>query len=89
MSSTLALGPKVESISVVRSAERSLFADSRCDRCGAQAFVKAMHPDMSTELLFCGHHGRKNLDALVNQGWTLNDQTPFINIEASMSANSV
>lgn len=29
----------------------------RCDRCGAQAFVRALLPD--GELLFCAHHGRR------------------------------
>lgn len=39
----------------------------RCDSCGAQAFVHATMPSGFT-LLFCAHHGRKHLDALVEQG---------------------
>lgn len=33
----------------------------RCDRCGAQAFVRVVLN--SGELLFCAHHGRKHADA--------------------------
>lgn len=35
----------------------------RCDRCGAQAYVRARLAG-GLELLFCGHHGRKHLDKL-------------------------
>ncbi|WP_153398439.1 DUF7455 domain-containing protein [Ornithinicoccus halotolerans] len=35
----------------------------RCDRCGAQAYVRARLAD-DLELLFCGHHGREHLDKL-------------------------
>lgn len=40
-----------------------LTAADRCDRCGAQAKVRAT---LSTgELLFCRHHGQANLEKLV------------------------
>ena len=40
----------------------SLSAADRCDRCGAQAFVRArLHG--GGELLFCAHHGRKHAPA--------------------------
>lgn len=40
-----------------------LTAADRCDRCGAQAYVRArLHA--GGELLFCAHHGRKHLPAL-------------------------
>ncbi|MET8509429.1 hypothetical protein ABZV60_33130 [Streptomyces sp. NPDC004787] len=32
-----------------------LTAVDRCDRCGAQAYVRAVLP-LHTELLFCNHH---------------------------------
>jgi hypothetical protein len=32
-------------------------AADRCDRCGAQAYIRAVLANGS-ELLFCGHHGR-------------------------------
>ena len=40
----------------------ALTALDRCDRCSAQALVRAVleHGD----LLFCGHHGRQHAEAL-------------------------
>ena len=37
----------------------SLSAVDRCDRCGAQAYIRAVLAGGS-ELLFCGHHGRRH-----------------------------
>lgn len=34
-----------------------LNAADRCDRCGAQAYIRVTMPS-GGELLFCGHHGR-------------------------------
>ncbi|MEX1907077.1 hypothetical protein L6241_02045 [Janibacter sp. Y6] len=40
-----------------------LTAADRCDRCGAQAYVRArLHA--GGELLFCAHHGREHLPKL-------------------------
>ena len=38
-------------------APSDLTAMDRCDRCGAQAFYRAVL--VSGELLFCAHHGRE------------------------------
>ena len=35
----------------------------RCDRCGAQAYIRVVLGSGS-ELLFCAHHGRKYSDGL-------------------------
>jgi hypothetical protein len=35
-----------------------LTAADRCDRCGAQAYLRAVLPS-GGELLFCAHHGRQ------------------------------
>ena len=35
----------------------------RCDRCGAQAHIRALFLT-GGELLFCAHHGRKHHDKL-------------------------
>lgn len=35
----------------------------RCDRCGAQAYIRARLGD-GLELHFCAHHGRAHLDKL-------------------------
>lgn len=45
----------------------------RCDACSAAAYVRAVKEDMS--LLFCGHHARKNLTSILEQGWKIDDQT--------------
>ena len=39
--------------------ERPLVATDRCDRCGAQAYVRATLPS-GGELLFCAHHAREH-----------------------------
>jgi hypothetical protein len=41
----------------------TLNAADRCDRCSAQAYVRAtLHA--GGELLFCAHHGREHIPAL-------------------------
>jgi hypothetical protein len=41
----------------------TLSAADRCDRCGAQAYMRArLHA--GGELLFCAHHGRQHLPKL-------------------------
>lgn len=40
-----------------------LTAFDRCDRCGAQAYVKVVL-QAGGELMFCAHHARANEDAL-------------------------
>lgn len=42
-----------------------LNATDRCDRCGAQAFVRARLGD-GLELHFCAHHGREHIGKLRN-----------------------
>lgn len=44
-------------------ADRPLTATDRCDRCGAQAYVRAVL-GADSELLFCAHHWHANEDAL-------------------------
>lgn len=41
----------------------TLTAADRCDRCGAQAYVRARLA-AGGELLFCAHHGREHLPRL-------------------------
>jgi hypothetical protein len=43
----------------------------RCDQCGAQAFLVARMS--SSDLLFCGHHAARHLEALTEQGATIFD----------------
>ena len=50
-----------------------LTAADRCDRCGAQAYVRVVLSD--GELLFCGHHARKHAAAYVDVAVHVHDET--------------
>ena len=52
----------------------TLTAADRCDRCGAQAYVRA-HLISGGELLFCGHHGREHLPKLQHLATQIEDET--------------
>ncbi|WP_427017216.1 DUF7455 domain-containing protein [Pseudarthrobacter sp. P1] len=39
-------------------ASRELNTLDRCDRCGAQAYVRVVLEASGGELIFCGHHAR-------------------------------
>lgn len=52
----------------------------RCDRCGAQAFVK-YELAAGGELLFCAHHARANDDALRPISATVIDESGRLNAE--------
>lgn len=43
-----------------------LTALDRCDSCSAAAKVRVHMNESGLELLFCGHHMKKNQDALKN-----------------------
>ncbi|MCU1599715.1 MAG: hypothetical protein JWO22_424 [Frankiales bacterium] len=64
----------------------SLTIADRCDRCGAQAFIRAVFA--SGDLTFCGHHGRKLSVPLQRDALLVDDQTETINTKPSPSANS-
>jgi hypothetical protein len=51
-----------------------LTAADRCDRCGAQAYVRAVLPSGS-ELLFCGHHWHENEAALRELALCIHDES--------------
>jgi hypothetical protein len=51
-----------------------LTAVDRCDRCGAQAYVRALLPS-GGELLFCGHHGKEYAAGLRAASASISDQT--------------
>jgi hypothetical protein len=59
--------------------------EDRCDRCGAQAFFRAVF--VSGELTFCGHHGRELLVPLQRDAIMIEDGTDLINHKPSPSAN--
>lgn len=64
----------------------ALVIADRCDRCRAQAFVRARKGD--SILLFCGHHGRNHETALIIQGWDVEDFRHLINAAPSSSSGT-
>jgi hypothetical protein len=53
---------------------RPLVATDRCDRCGAQAYLRVTMPSGS-ELLFCAHHGREHEARLRELAATIQDES--------------
>ena len=51
-----------------------LSATDRCDRCGAQAYVRVELAG-DAELLFCAHHAREHEDKLREVAITIHDET--------------
>ena len=62
-----------------------LTAQDRCDRCGAQAYVRATLPN-GTALLFCGHHGNAHRPSLLVAGASLHDETDKLLVRRESSA---
>lgn len=58
-----------------------LRAADRCDRCGAQAYIRVLLPD-GGELLFCAHHGRKHSEALKSKGAVIFDESNRLDVSA-------
>lgn len=51
-----------------------LSAVDRCDRCGAQAYVR-VELSGGAELLFCAHHARQHEDKLRQVAITIHDES--------------
>jgi hypothetical protein len=64
---------------------QSFTVADRCDRCGAQAFFRAVF--VNGDLTFCGHHGRELLVPLQREAILVEDATEQINAAPSISAN--
>jgi hypothetical protein len=56
------------------SEAEALTAVDRCDRCGAQAYVRVLLPN-GLELLFCAHHNRQHSSALTKIAVGIHDET--------------
>ena len=52
----------------------ALTAADRCDRCGAQAYLRVEMPS-GAELYFCAHHGREHSDALREVATAIQDES--------------
>ncbi|MEL4357498.1 MULTISPECIES: DUF7455 domain-containing protein [unclassified Luteococcus] len=57
--------------------DRSLDATDRCDRCGAQAYLRVILAS-GGELLFCAHHARAHQDKLQQVALKIQDETAKI-----------
>ncbi|MBO9570471.1 MULTISPECIES: DUF7455 domain-containing protein [Actinomycetes] len=56
-----------------------LTRQDRCDRCGAQAYVRAtLATAGGAELLFCGHHFRAHESKLLSAGAVVLDERHLI-----------
>ncbi len=51
-----------------------LTAADRCDRCGAQAYIRVVLGS-GGELLFCAHHGKRYADGLRKVAAEIQDET--------------
>jgi hypothetical protein len=52
----------------------TLTAGDRCDRCGAQAYLRATLASGS-ELLFCAHHAREHGEKIREIAESIHDET--------------
>jgi hypothetical protein len=52
----------------------ALNALDRCDRCGAQAYLRVTLAS-GGELLFCAHHGKKYEESLRSMAAEIHDET--------------
>jgi hypothetical protein len=58
----------------VAPSSAGLTASDRCDRCGAQAYLR-VELQSGGELLFCAHHAREHGDKLKEIAVTFVDET--------------
>jgi hypothetical protein len=59
-----------------------LTAMDRCDRCGAQAYVR-VELASTADLLFCGHHAKQYEDKLLEIAVAIYDETSLLTAGAS------
>lgn len=58
----------------VAPSTNALTAVDRCDRCGAQAYLRVLL-EAGGELLFCAHHAREHGDKLREIAVSFHDET--------------
>jgi len=64
-----------------------LTAGDRCDRCGAQAYLR-VELQTGGELLFCAHHAREHGEKLREVAATVHDETHKLETPATPAAGS-
>ncbi len=78
---------EAEVTTAVATGSAALSAADRCDRCGAQAYLK-VELLSGGELHFCAHHAREHSDALKAVAANVIDETHRLSdTPASASAN--
>lgn len=65
----------------------TLLISDRCDRCGAQAFVRVVLAG-GGDLLFCGHHGKQYADGLRKIAAEVIDETDRLTPAAAAEAST-
>ncbi|WP_106249351.1 DUF7455 domain-containing protein [Allonocardiopsis opalescens] len=65
---------------------KPLTAADRCDRCGAQAYVR-VRLSAGGELLFCGHHMRQHGDSLRKLAVEVQDETARLRETPAVASN--
>ena len=60
-------------------------AFDRCDRCGAQAYVR-VELASGGELMFCAHHAREHADKLQQIASMIHDETGTMGQRSQMSS---
>ena len=66
----------------------ALTKTDRCDRCGAQAWGRALLNN-GKELLFCGHHLRVNMEAIAPVSRRVEDYTEALHKEEAGGLTAV
>lgn len=74
-----------EGVMITTLATSPLNVADRCDRCGAQAYVRVMLAS-GGELLFCAHHGREHTPALASAEATIQDESDRLIAEQTGAA---
>lgn len=68
-------------------ADSPLTASDRCDRCGAQAYLR-VHLASGSELLFCAHHAREHGEKLKTVAVNVHDETSKLLGTPAVAADS-
>ncbi len=64
----------------------NLGALDRCDRCGAQAYIRAVLA--AGELLFCAHHGREYGEKLAREALLVQDNSSVLRGSSSSASSA-
>ncbi len=67
-------------------ASSALTAADRCDRCGAQAYLR-VELSSGGELLFCAHHAREHGDKLRAIAINVHDETEKLSGTPAVASN--